>query len=105
MDIVVENKTRNTKTVLIFGRRHRIPLKPPSIDEAYQVLTVGSRGKATFTYADNISVGAYYKREDGELINMGPYPAESGTTWTVAFASQNDSGSMAKESECQNYFH
>ena len=99
MDIVVENKTPKTKTILIFGRKHKVPLKPLSVDEAYQVLTIGSRGKASFTYSENISVGAYYRREDGEEISMGPYPAESGATWTVIFTSQNDSGSMIKDSE------
>ena len=98
MDITVTNTTTERKTVVILGRDHHIPLKPETIAEAWQVLEVCSRGQATFSYSSNTSVGAHYTREDGVQINIGPYPAKPGSTWTIHFASRDDSGSMTEES-------
>ena len=97
MNINVENTTSAPKTVVIFGREHSIPLKPSTVNEAYQVLNISRGGKTRFTYSQQNSVGAFYKREDGSEIQMGPYPAEPGTTWAIVFTSQNDSGSMAQD--------
>ena len=98
IDIQVSNKTDEVKTVLVFGRDHHIPLTPAIVDEAWRVVHVGSQGKATFSYPANSSVGAFYSREDGTVVNIGPYPAEPGTTWTILLSTQYDDGTMTKES-------
>ena len=98
IDIQVSNKTDEVKTVLVFGRDHHTPLTPCIVNEAWRVVHVGSQGKATFSYPANSSVGAFYSREDGTVVNIGPYPAEAGTTWTVLLSTQYDDGTMTKES-------
>lgn len=99
MEINIENLTSNSKTVVIFGREHHAPLRPSTVDEAYQVLTISSHGRASFTYPKETSIGAFYKREDGEEIHMGPYPADAGSTWAVVCSSPSDCGSMIQDSE------
>ncbi len=97
MEINVFNTSPYPKTIVILGREHTVPLRPKVIDEAYQVLKISANGKTSFTYSEQIAVGAFYTREDGNEIQMGPYPAVPGSTWTIVFTSQNDSGSMIND--------
>ena len=86
-----------TKTVLVFGRDHHVPLTPAIVEEAWQVIQVGPQGNVTFEYPEDTSVGAYYTREDGSQVNIGPYPAKAGTTWTCQMNTQYDDGNMEIE--------
>ena len=52
---------------------------PAIVEEAWQVIQVGPQGNVTFEYPEDTSVGAYYTREDGSQVNIGPYPAKPGT--------------------------
>ena len=93
------NKTTTSKTILVFGRDHHIPLTPAIVEEAWQVVQVGPQGCVTFEYPEDTSVGAFYTREDGSQVTIGPFPARSGTTWTCQMNTQYDDGTM--EIECE----
>ena len=95
--IRLHNKTNESKTVLVFGREHSVPLSPAIVDDAWRTITVGAQGQATFDYPEESSVGAFYTKEDGTIVNMGPYPAPPGSAWTVILQSSFDDGTMVKE--------
>ena len=97
--IQILNKTTTTKTILVFGRDHHVPLTPAIVEEAWQVIQVGSQGNVTFEYPEDTSVGAYYTREDGSQVNIGPYPATPGTTWNCNMNTQYDDGTMDMDSK------
>ena len=99
ISIHLHNKTTTTKTILVFGRDHRVPLTPAIVKKAWQVFQVGPQGNVTFEYPEDTSVGAFYTREDGSQVNIGPYPAKPGTTWTCEMNTLYDDGTMVIERE------
>ena len=99
IQIQLLNKTTTMKTILVFGRDHHVPLTPAIVEEAWQVIQVGPQGNVTFEYPEDTSVGAYYTREDGSQVNIGPYPAKPGTTWTCQMNTQYHDGTMEIERE------
>ena len=99
ISIHLHNKTTTTKTILVFGRDHRVPLTPAIVKKAWQVFQVGPQGNVTFEYPEDTSVGAFYTREDGSQVNIGPYPAKPGTTWTCEMNTLYYDGTMVIERE------
>ena len=99
IQIQLLNKTTTMKTILIFGRDHHVPLTPAIVKEAWQVIQVGPQDIVTIAYPEDTSVGAFYTREDGSQVNIGPYPAKPGTTWTCQMNTQYDDGTMEIERE------
>ena len=91
------NTTDESKIVLVFGREHAIPLTPAIVDIAWRKIAIGPQGQATFEYPKESSVGAFYTKDDGTIVNMGPYLAPPGSTWTVVLQSEFDDGTMVKE--------
>lgn len=97
ISISVINETAASKTILVLGRDHRIPLTPSIVDEAWQVFQIGSHGKVAFEYPEETAVGATYYREDGSLISIGPHTAKAGTTWICELHSQYTAGELILE--------
>ena len=94
--IELNNTTNESKTVLVFGREHAAPLDPTTVKFAWRKITIGTRGKATFVYPEESSVGAFYIRDD-TVVNLGPYPAVPGSSWTIILQTNHDDGTMVKE--------
>ena len=93
------NNTTTSKTMLVFGRDHQAPLTPAIVEEAWQIVWVGPQGNVFFKYPEDTSVGAYYTREDGSQVNIGPYPAKPGTTWNCNMNTQYDDGTIDMDSK------
>ena len=98
VDFHVTNTTDKDKTILVFGKEHDGLITPEIVQEAWQVLHVPSQGKTMFSYPSSTSIGGFYSREDGAVVNIGPYKAAPGTTWTIFTSTQYDSGTMKIES-------
>ena len=67
--------------------------------EAWRVVPVGPQGNVTFNFPEDTSVGAFYTREDGSRVNIGPYPTTPGTSWTCNTDTQYDDRNMTVESK------
>ena len=98
VDIQVTNTTDKDKTILVFGKNNDGLITPEIVHEAWQVLHIQSQCKTLLSYPSSTSIGGFYSREDGAVVNIGPYKAAPGTTWTIFTSAQHDSGTMKIES-------
>ena len=80
VDIHVTNTTDKDKTILVFGKDHDGYITPEIVHEAWQVLHVRSQRKTMLSYPSSTSIGGFYSREDGTVVNIGPFKAAPGTT-------------------------